>query len=157
MIQKRKPKASRSSLIRHDLSGFLIQGVAAIYKLTRDAVAAWDCPREKGGTLNLGDVVPWRDAQMKQKPSGKTDLETEKLRLQCQKLEMDITRMQSEMITLETHKQIMTSRALSLKNFLFELSDKNANLLCQKSVEQVRPQLREMMTAALNHYSSNHK
>jgi hypothetical protein len=157
-MKKKKPrKPGPAAAIRHELSGFLITEVAAIYGLTEAAVSAWDCPREKAGTINLGEVIRWRDAQQKQRPSEKVDLEKEKLRLQCEKMGIEINRLREENIPLETHKQIMASRAMSLKNYIMEFWNKNIHHLAHKSIEQLRPVVQEYVGAMLNHYSSNHR
>jgi transposase len=155
---KHKPrKPGPQAMIRHELSGFLITEVAAIYGMTEASVSQWECPREKAGTLNLGEVIRWREAKVKEKPSDKTDLEKDKLRLQCQKMEIEIEALKAENIPLETHKQIMAGRAMSLKNFIVEFFAKNCHQLAHKSIDQIRPQLQEWAAAMLNHYSSNHR
>lgn len=128
-----------------------------MYGLTEATVSSWKCPREPGGTLNIGEVIRWREAQVKDKPSDRKDMEKEKLRLQCEKMTIEINRMKAENIPLETHKQIFASRAMSLKAFMTEFFSKNLHHYAHKSIEQLRPMNEEHITAMLNHYSSNHK
>jgi hypothetical protein len=141
----------------HDLRGFTIREVADIYGLSEPAVSVWDCPRQEDGRLNLRDVVPWRDKRQSEKPTDKADLEKDKLRLQCQKMEIEIEALKAENIPLETHKQILAGRAMSLKNYILEFFAKNIHLYAHKSIDQLRPMSQEHVAAMLNHFSSNHK
>ena len=151
--QRRGPKAKE----RHDLSGFLAVEIAELFGFALTTVVQWDCPKESENTFNAGDVVRWYIAKQKEKPSDKIDLEKEKLSLQCEKMTIDIDRMKSEMVSVETHKQILVSRATSLKNYITEFFAKNIHLYSHKSVDQLRPMSKEHVDAMLNHYSSNHK
>jgi hypothetical protein len=141
----------------HDLSGFTLREVGELYCITEQAISVWDCPRQEDGRLNLRDVIPWRDKKQQEKPSDKADLEKDKLRLQCEKMSIEIEALKAENIPLETHKQIFASRAMSLKNFIQEFFSKNIHLYAHKSVDQLRPMVQEHIAAMLNHFSSNHK
>jgi transposase len=156
-MKKPKRKPTKKELIRHELSGFLIQEIAAIYGITQQAVGQWGCPREKGGTLNLGEVIKWREAQLKQKPAGKEDLEKDKLRLQCEKMQIDIDRLKAETMPVEMHEQIMTSRAASLTHYMKEFFSRNIHQLVGKSLEDLRGTMTEWIAVMMNSYSSNHK
>jgi hypothetical protein len=156
-VKKIPRKPGPQAMIRHELSGFLIIEVAAIFGVSEAAVSAWKCPREAGGSLNLGEVIRWREAQIRNKPTDRTDLEKDKLRLQCEKMQIEIDALKAENIPLETHKQIMTGRMMSLKNMMIEFFAKNLHHFAHKSIEQLRPLIQEHIAALMNHYSSNHK
>jgi hypothetical protein len=131
--------------------------IARLFNVTAQAVAAWPCPRLENGNYSIDAVIEWRISSLKPESTQRVELENQRLTLICEKMTIDIERMKAETISLETHKQIFSSRAMSLKNFFFQVFDKNAHLLCHKSIDQIRPQVTELLTVALNHYSSQHK
>jgi phage terminase Nu1 subunit (DNA packaging protein) len=155
-IKRHKPGPAPE--IRHNLDGFTQAEIAEVFGLTQAAVSVWSiCKGKDSGGLNLRDVIRWYIVRMKEKPSGRADLEADKLRLQCEKMTIEIDRMKAENIPLETHKQIFASRAMSLKSFMTEFFSKNLHHLAHKSIEQLRPLVEEYIGAMFNHYSSNHK
>lgn len=147
----------KSHKSQHDFTALSQKAIAQLFGITQQAVGLWDCERNKDKSYNLGGVLKWYVAKQKGKPEGRVELENQRLTLICEKMTLDIDKMKAETIPLETHKQIMAGRALSLKNFFFELFDKNAHQLCHKSIEQIRPICTNLLTAAFNHYASNHR
>ena len=143
--------------IRHNLKGFRLVELAEVFGMAQQPVGQWDCPKDPDGTWDLGVVIRWYIAKQKEKPRAKLDLECDKLKLQNEKMQIEIDSLKAESIPLETHKQIFASRALSLKNYFTEFFTKNIHLYAHKSIEQLRPMVQEHIAAMMNHYSSNHK
>lgn len=157
MNKPKNKKRGAKVKLRHDLSGFSAIEVAEVFGMTLSSISQFGCPKHTNGTMDLGEVLRWYLAKQKEKPKAKIDLESEKLRLQCEKMEIDLEKMKAENISVETHKQILASRAMSLKNFIQEFYDKNVHLYAHKSIDQLRPMVKDHVSAMLNHYSSNHK
>jgi hypothetical protein len=153
MKRQRKPKER----IDPDISHITQSLFSKIMGKAQGTISKLDeCPRNPDGTYDPTIAGPWV-IEYFSNPSDKADLEKDKLRLQCQKMEIEIEALKAENIPLETHKQIMSGRAMSLKNFIVEFFAKNCHQLAHKSIDQIRPQLQEWAAAMLNHFSSNHK
>jgi hypothetical protein len=143
--------------------GTFILGVMDITKPTISAWCDMGCPRNTDGTYNLKMVIEWRVKyeKDKNKPSDtadeKFDLEKEKLKLQIEKMTIEIQEMQSKNISLETHEQILCSRAEGNKAYWVESGVRNLHLFAHKSIEQLRPLWDQFIREAFNQYSRNHK
>lgn len=131
--------------------------VAALWGISEAAVSQWDCPRNEDGTYDLVAVIKWREAKLTEKPNGKVDLEKEKLALQNEKLEIEIRKMKDESISLDTHKQILCSRAEGLRIYLTDVFDKNLHHFANKPIEVLRPLKESFVREVLNNYVKNHK
>ncbi len=133
--------------------------IAEIFGLTPAAVCQWaGCPRNADGMYDVREVRKWRDERQEKNssPSGKLELEIQKLSLQNEKLGIDIDDMKSKNIPIADMNKILCSRADSLKNFLTETCMRNVHMFAFKSVEALRPLFEHFVREAMNTYSRTH-
>ena len=131
--------------------------MALILGMTSQAFGMWDCPRNTDRSYSISDVFKWRIEKLSERSTDKTELEKQKLELQNEKLTIEIEEMKSKNIPLETHRQILCSRASGLKSFWTETFMRNIHLFSHKSVEQLRPMVENFIRQALNTYAREHK
>ena len=162
MKKKLKKKATRFNRLTHvdpDVTQVSQRLIVTMSGWSQGTVSKLEgIPRNADESYNALETMPFIISVAEKRNKKDTgDLEKEKLRLQCEKLTLDQDRMKSEMIPVEDHQQIFAARATSLKNYIVEFFDKNVHLFAHKSVEQLRPFLRDAAAAMLNNYVSNHK
>ena len=153
MLNKRVPKALLSKKI--DPRRCSTKDAAILFGMTTQGVGSWDCPRNDDKTYDLGAVFAWRLEQQKTKGSNKTDLEADKLRLQCQKLEIDIETAKKNTIPIQEHREFLAARAIDLKDYLMGYAKMNLNEIAMQPIEVVQKYWDKIIRAAMNTYSKN--
>jgi phage terminase Nu1 subunit (DNA packaging protein) len=95
--------ARKSALSIPDVSRMTQLSVASVLGMTRQAVAGWDCPRNRDNTYDLRAVVQWRLAVVESQSStpedAKSTKELRRLRqLQGDKVEMELAVSRGELV-----------------------------------------------------------
>ena len=153
--KKQKSGGSRK-IIFPDVTCLPQTVIAAIFGIGPQSVNAWDCPRNGDGTYSSPEVIKWRIEKLTAKPEDKTELENQKLKLQCEKLQLDLDDSRSKNIAIEDHEQILLGRAESLKRYWTETFTRNLHHFCHKSIEQIRPLAERFIREAMNTYARTH-
>lgn len=146
--KKRGPKAEPLP----DISHLTRKNAALLLDCVESTVLSWvgdGMPQLEDGYYDGLKILKWRFDQLR---DADKDLETKKLRLQCEKMELDITDMKAKNIPLTLHEEIMTSRMQALKNYWKETFARNVYKLANKNIDQLRPIAEGLVRDALNHY-----
>ena len=123
--------------------------------VTRQAVDAWvaqGCPVNQDGTMGLPAVIAWynRREEERREVGGQKE---ENLRLQNIKLQSQIDKIRENVIERNDHERILTSRAMSVRQFF----EKSALMNCAKfvglSLDEARIALIEFCKRASNEYA----
>ena len=125
---------------------------ALIFGVSKQGLGAWACPRNDDKTYDLGAVFVWRVDQQKEKGTTKTELESDKLRLQCQKLEMDIETAKKNTIPISEHREFLAARAGDLKDFLLGYGKMNLHEIAGQSVDVCQNYWDKIVRGAMNAY-----
>jgi hypothetical protein len=154
---KKRATGGSNKIIFPDVTCLPQTVMAAILGIGGQTLNAWDCPRNSNGTYSSAEVISWRIEKMNKKPNEKGDLEKDKLRLQCEKMEIEISDLKLKNISIEDHQQILLGRAESLKRYWTETFKRNLHHFCHKSIEQIRPLAERFIREAMNTYSRTHR
>jgi phage terminase Nu1 subunit (DNA packaging protein) len=123
-----------------DFTGALRDDVARLFGITGEAVSQWDCPRDKTGRYDLDRVVQWRMERLRDESRGsdRAGLESEKIRLQCEKLEFEIEERKKNSISMDEHKIQMQQMADTFKDYFTGFGRLNLHDLAGQPIEVLR-------------------
>jgi len=136
-----------------DFSNIPMKAIARLFGVDISTVGKWECPRLSNGNYDAAAVVQWYLDKTKKEPNGKTDLEKEKLRLQCEKLELEIVDRQKNSITITDHNLQLTEAMLSFKSYFTGYGKMNLYLIAGQPIDVVREYWDELIKMGLNHFS----
>lgn len=147
----RGPKGVKES----DFSSLPMKDIGRLFDLDVTTVSKWDCPRNPNGTYNAVAVVKWRVDKIKEesKPSGMNGLETQKLKLQCEKLELDLDERKKNSITMDEMKIKMTEAMMAFKRYFADYGKMNLHLVAGKPIKELRGYWDELVKLGLNHFA----
>ena len=128
---------------------------ALIFGMQAQSLGMWKCPRNDDKTYDLGAVFAWRLEQQKEKGSDRTDLEADKLRLQCKKLEMDIETAKKNTMPIKEHLEFLAARAADLKDYLMGYAKMNLNEIANQPIEVCQKYWDKIIREAMNTYVKN--
>ena len=127
---------------------------ADFFGISSVSLGMWECPRNDDRSYDLKAVVAWKvkkEAEGKSK-NGKEDFEVEKLRLQCQKLEMDIETQKKNTIPISEHREFLAARAGDLKDFLMGYGKMNLHEIAGQPVDVCQKYWDRIVRGAMNTY-----
>jgi len=136
-----------------NFSNVPMKSIARLFGLDVSTVGKWDCQRLSNGNYDAAVVVQWYIEKMKKEPNGKTDLEKEKLRLQCEKLEIEIDERQKNSITIADHNAQITEAMLAFKGYFVDYGKMNLHTIANQPIESLRKYWDELVRLGLNHFS----
>jgi hypothetical protein len=132
-----------------------MKDIGVLFDLNVTTISKWDCPRNSNGTYNAVAVVRWRMDKIKEelKPSSMNGLETQKLKLQCEKLEFDLDERKKNSITIDEMKAKMTEAMLAFKGYFTDYGKLNLHLVANQPIETLRKYWNELVKLGLNHFA----
>ena len=83
-----------------------------------------------------------------------SDVELEKLQLQCKQLELKISEAEKNVMPVELVDEILSERARSLSSFLVRNLVENAYALANHTAEELKPILRELAIQIMEVYTT---
>jgi hypothetical protein len=111
-VNKKKPKQSFSHVDHTAAADFFHLGIRALYKWVEAG-----CPRNIDKTYDLFKVHEWLLKEATKGDTEKLKLKDQKLTEEIQKLKITNLKLSEKYIDRKEHENILTSRAISLRNF----------------------------------------
>jgi hypothetical protein len=150
-----KKKAGVRKLTEFNFLNIPQKDIARLFSVTPEAVCQWDCPRNANGTYNAVAVVSWYVDRLKSEPSDRDGLETDKLRLQCAKLQIEIDESKKTTVTTQYHREFLAARAADLKDYLMGYAKMNLNEIANQPIEVCQKYWDKIIRNAMNTYVKN--
>lgn len=142
--------------MRHCPQKFILE----LFNITAPTLKKWEedeCPRSKDGSYNATYVYEWRLKQEKRKykkledgPDDKDLLSNQKLKLQCEKLEMEIEEQKKNSIQIVDHNRILGECFREFKNAFTEYGKMNLHFVENQPIEKLREYWNEIVKQGLN-------
>jgi hypothetical protein len=147
-----KKKAGRHKLIEFNFSDIPQKDIARLFNVTPEAVCAWDCPRLANGLYDAIAVLSWYIDRLKNEPSARVDLENEKLKLQCEKLQLEINDQKRNTIPIQEHRDFLRARAADMKSYFLDYAAQNLHPIAMQPVEVIQKHWRGLVANCFNSY-----
>jgi hypothetical protein len=131
--------------------------LAKIFGVTNKQVGVWvreGCPSNSDDTLNTEAVFRWY-VQREVDRISKGGLKDEKLKLECQRLEAQIAKINDTTIDRTFHEQVLVSRASSLRTFFEKTAMSAATDFVGLSLDQSRVKLLALFRRAMGEYADS--
>ena len=138
-----------------DFSAIQMKDMARLFSVDVSTICKWECPRNKNGSYNAPEVLKWYTNRLESEPSDRTDLENEKLKLQCTKLQIEIDESKKNTVTVQYHREFLADRAADLKDYLMGYAKMNLNEIVMQSIEVIQKYWDKVVRAAMNTYVKN--
>jgi phage terminase Nu1 subunit (DNA packaging protein) len=140
--------------------------VLEVFGITKPTIAKWEddgCPRNEDGSYNIKIVAEWRVKYEKEKyvnkndPNEKNSHEAEKIKLQCEKLQIEINESKKNTVPISEVKANLTEIMTVFKSYFTEYGRMNLHLIANKPVEELRKYWDELVRSGLNEFVKANK
>jgi hypothetical protein len=142
----------RKSSADIDFSAIQMKDIARLFSVDVSTVCKWDCPRSPDGTYNAPEVLKWFTARLQSEPSDRTDLENQKLQLQCQKLQLEIDEAKKNTIPISEHRDFLRARAEDMKSYFLDYAAMNLHPIAMQPIETIQKHWRGLVAGCFNSY-----